>query len=227
MNNNIYKDYICSFCNDFFNSPRECPNCHQNYCKLCIEKIKLIDCKCPNPNCGKSIKQNTFENKYLISSLEKIKFFCPDCGKTYQKYKDFNEHIKTPHNNNFKCKFCFFDTNDEKNFIEHLLLNHKLDLLSIMNSNSFLNKNLEYNNSNNNYNNNNIPITSNIIEDNINMSLSLSFPFGNSVGNSTGTDFPPNRPFVPLVGSTVSEGSQQDGFNQSNTNNTTKMNTDN
>ena len=42
MNNNIYKDYICSFCNDFFNSPRECPNCHQNFCKLCIEKAYFL-----------------------------------------------------------------------------------------------------------------------------------------------------------------------------------------
>jgi len=227
MINNIYKDYICPFCNDFFNCPRECANCHQNYCKLCIEKIKFMDCKCPK--CDKSIKQNTFENKYLISSLEKIKFFCPDCGKTYQKYKDFSEHIKTPHNNNFKCKFCFFDTNNEKNFIEHLLQYHKLDLLSIMNSNSFLNKNLENNALNNN--NNNKPLTSNIIENN--MSLSLSFHLGNSNDTYFGKmdfDFPhdpPNRNSLDqLISSTVisSEGSQQQSLTQ---NISTKMNTEN
>ena len=224
MNNNIYKDYICPFCNDFFNCPRECANCHQNYCKLCIEKIKLMDCKCPK--CEKSIKQNTFENKYLINSLENIKFFCPDCGKSYQKYKDFNEHIKTPHNNNFKCKFCFYDTNDEKNFIDHLLLNHKLDLLSIMNSNSFLNKNLENNSLNNS--NNNKPITSNIIENN--MSLSLSFHYGNSDISVSKMEFdsphdPPNN--NPLDQFQNSSGMSSNGATTNITQNiSTKMNTD-
>ena len=70
MNNNIYKDYICSFCNDFFNSPRECPNCHQNFCKLCIEKIKLIDCNCPN--CRKSIKHSIKNIKILMNILKHL-----------------------------------------------------------------------------------------------------------------------------------------------------------
>ena len=225
MNINFYKEYICPFCNDFFNNPRECGHCHQNYCLLCIEKIKLFNGKCPK--CDKYIKKNLFENKYLISLLEKIKFYCPDCGKMYQKYYEFNEHIKTPHNNNFKCKFCFFDTNDEKYFIDHLLLNHKLDLLSIMNSNSFLNKNLENNKSINNSNNIK-PITSNIIETNRNMSLSLSFHFGNSDMSISKMEFddPPNRPIDPLLSSTVlsSEGSQQQSLTQSKS---TKMYTEN
>ena len=96
-----------------------------------------------------------------------------------------------------------------------------------MNSNSFLNKNLENNKSINNSNNIK-PITSNIIETNRNMSLSLSFHFGNSDMSISKMEFddPPNRPIDPLLSSTVlsSEGSQQQSLTQSKS---TKMYTEN
>ena len=232
MNINFYKEYICPFCNDFFDNPRECGYCHQNYCLLCVEKIKLFNGKCLK--CEKSIKKNIFENKYLISSLERIKFFCPDCGKMYQKYHEFNEHIKTPHNNNYKCKICFFATNNEKNFIDHLLLCHKLDLLSIMNSNSFYNKNLENNSLNNNDNNNINPISSNIIENN--MKLSHSFHFGNSVNSNYSINNIESGSYVEQENvnnindnfiNHIQNVNQNNNNNNNNTIMSTKMDTDN
>jgi hypothetical protein len=185
MNKNFYKEYICSFCEDILKNPQECVYCHQNYCELCIVTIKnCSDGKCLN--CKKNIK--TFVNKYLINSLINIKFFCPDCGESYHKYKEFDEHIKSPHNkkdnkNSYKCKFCFYEDYNEKNFIIHLIENHKLYLLSIVNLNSFQNKNLENNPSKND--------SLNVIEQN--MELSCSFNFGKSsnsnVNNNSGLKY--------------------------------------
>jgi hypothetical protein len=175
MDTNIYKEYICSFCEDILDNPQECVYCHQNYCKNCIVIItKCVDSKCFN--CKKNIK--TFENKYLINSLKNIKFICPDCGESYNKYKKFEEHIKSPHNkspnSSYKCKFCLYEDYNEKNFILHLIENHKLYLLSIMNVNSFQNQNLEKNSSKND--------SFDVIGEN--MKLSCSLNFGKSSNNS-------------------------------------------
>lgn len=107
----IDRSLICTICQEILKIPRECANCHNNFCKKCIDvwlsqKNDLCPFRCP----GK-IKLNR-SHRIILDALRLLKFKCKnelngcDIHLNYDNYLD-HAHI-CPYNKlscpNLECK---------------------------------------------------------------------------------------------------------------------------
>ena len=85
------KDCIkCGLCKKILKDPIICKNCQNNYCKVCIDKWKLIKKECPN-RCQEPYYDKSADKPFILSML---KFLCRNC-KEEVKYNDIESHLRS------------------------------------------------------------------------------------------------------------------------------------
>lgn len=98
----IEKDITCSICQGILNVPFFCDKCQNNFCKICIEKYKKTNIKCPFRCDNPEYIYNRFLNK-ILSELLKIK--CEKGCDEIISYKDVNNHNLNCVKEDFKEKY--------------------------------------------------------------------------------------------------------------------------
>ena len=91
VKNELYIDLrdsiVCSICSDILINPFMCCQCHNSFCKICLDELSpnndKCPCKCENPHFIKSLDK--------INILSKLKFKCEKCGGEIL-YDDFINH---------------------------------------------------------------------------------------------------------------------------------------
>ena len=107
----------CPICTLIFDDPVECINCHNNFCRKCVEKIKETSIKhnknfeCPLCKKGfKYQKNNQFE---LI--FNQMHLICSKCQTTIIGYNNYKKHVCQK----YSCKICELILNNEEKLLEH------------------------------------------------------------------------------------------------------------
>lgn len=135
----------CGICYELLNSPVECNECHNLFCKECLDDYLTTKDKyrriyfCPLCRSKKnSFSQNLKINNILEKYTKSDKIICLKCQSIIEKEKYEN------HKNIcwFKCNICKKVFEDESKFIEHIAKDriHNLDMI-LNNFNRKANKN--------------------------------------------------------------------------------------
>jgi TNF receptor-associated factor 5 len=101
----IDRSLICSICQEIVKIPMECTNCHNNFCKKCIEQwmVQKND-SCPF-RCPGLIKLEK-SHKIILDSLRRLKFKCKNdtygCSFT-MNYDNYVEHTQQCEFNKINC----------------------------------------------------------------------------------------------------------------------------
>jgi hypothetical protein len=100
----IDRNLLCTICQEILKIPRECSNCHNNFCKKCIELwMGEKDQTCPF-RCGKiKLLQS---HRIIIDALRILKFNCKNqlngCN-IILNYDNYIEHAQVCEYNKIKC----------------------------------------------------------------------------------------------------------------------------
>ncbi len=112
---------ICQICSNYFEDPVECLDCHNNFCKKCVEEMKESCSKngnhffCPLCRTNPFKYQKNIQFKFI---LDQIEYECSKCNKRIKGIKNYKEHKKKCENI-YKCSICELTFNEEA-FIEHI-----------------------------------------------------------------------------------------------------------
>jgi hypothetical protein len=115
---------VCPVCGDLSNDPYECIGCHQTYCKECTLDLSNYCSTCTN-TIG-------FEySKVARKIINDIDVKCKYCEITLKK-GDLESHYNNCSKYKLTCKHdgCKF-MGSKNNFIEHVMVFHKEELLDI------------------------------------------------------------------------------------------------
>jgi hypothetical protein len=110
----IDRSLLCAICQEILKIPRECNNCHNNFCKKCIDMwLEQKNTSCPF-RCPGIIKLSK-SHRIIMDALRLLKFKCKNeihgC-KFLMNYENYLEHAQ-------KCEFTMSKcpNNDCKVFI--------------------------------------------------------------------------------------------------------------
>ena len=97
---------ICKICKDVLHNPRECAECEENFCELCLNDYLKKNKICINSCMEKKIAKS---HPLIISKLEKLSFSCLFCQK-HILYSSLPRHLSSCENRleickNDHCKF--------------------------------------------------------------------------------------------------------------------------
>jgi len=101
----VDRSLICSICQEILKVPRECSNCHNNFCNKCISQwLQEKDNTCPFRCSGKIKLLNS--HRIIIDSLRVLIFKCKNetngCDFV-MNYDNYIEHTQICEYNKLKC----------------------------------------------------------------------------------------------------------------------------
>jgi hypothetical protein len=103
MNHEIDRNLICSICHEILNDPLECKNCHNCFCKVCIENWRTSNDSCPF-RCKEFLLKNP--HKIVFDALKNLTFRCNNhlngCTEILS-YSGYLQHIKYCGYKKIKC----------------------------------------------------------------------------------------------------------------------------
>lgn len=123
MEEEIDRSLLCTICQEVLKIPKECNNCHNNFCKKCIDmwletKNGICPFRCP----GKIVLNKS--HKIIIDSLRKLKFICKNVNEGCESILNYNNYTEHAHScglNKIKCTSSnCAEIIFQKNFDEHL-----------------------------------------------------------------------------------------------------------
>ena len=133
------KNFNCKKCGNF---PKEltiytCQNlvnrkeCGTNYCPTCAKNI--LKCQ----DCG-GRKEKILENHSISRLLKNAKKLntCTFCGGNFETEEDLKNHIISCSGAKYACKFCDFCQADMEKFWEHMINNHRSDVVKALDENN-------------------------------------------------------------------------------------------
>ena len=131
-------NFYCKICNKFPNNSKlySCLNlisinkkCGYIYCLECLINID----KCINEKCNGD-KKNIVENKPLSRLLRNGEILnkCPFCKGSFQKEEELKQHVLICSKSFYKCKFCFFNTQNMDEFWNHMIKKHEKDFINAL-----------------------------------------------------------------------------------------------
>jgi len=107
----------CPICTLIFDDPVECINCHNNFCRRCVEKIKETSVKHNKnfecPLCKKEFKYQKNTQFELI--FNQMHLICPKCQTSIIGYNNYKNHVCQK----YSCKICELILNNEEKLFEH------------------------------------------------------------------------------------------------------------
>ena len=118
---------VCPICQNYFDEPVECLNCHNNFCQKCIDELNEhyeyqgISGTCPY--CKNSIEYQ--KNAQLQLILDQMEVVCSICNERIKGFKNYKKHGKYKL---FKCLICELTFN-EKEFLEHINDNEHMKII--------------------------------------------------------------------------------------------------
>ena len=135
------RNFNCKKCGQF---PQEltlytCQNiinrkeCGFNYCQTCAKSL----IKCCNYKCG-ATKDKIVENYSVSRLLKNAKKLntCTFCGGNFATEEDLKSHAISCSGAKYACKFCDFCEADMKKFWQHMINNHKSDVVKALDENN-------------------------------------------------------------------------------------------
>ena len=113
----------CPICSEIYEDPVECINCHNNFCKKCVDKLKetsirhntSFDC----PLCKEELKYQ--KNIQFEMFFNQMHFICSKCKTTIIGYNNYKQHVCKK----YKCNICDLIFVNEEKFFEHIEDNKK------------------------------------------------------------------------------------------------------
>ena len=105
--------------------------CGTNYCPTCAKSI--LKCQ----DCG-GRKEKILENHSISRLLKNAKKLntCTFCGGNFETEEDLKNHIMSCSGAKYACKFCDFCQADMEKFWEHMITNHKSDVIKALDENN-------------------------------------------------------------------------------------------
>ena len=135
------KNFNCKKCGQF---PQDltlytCQNninrkeCGFNYCSACAKSLL----KCCNYKCG-ATKDKIVENYSVSRLLKNAKKLntCTFCGGNFASEEDLKSHVTSCSGAKYACKFCDFCEADMEKFWQHMVCEHKNDVVKALDENN-------------------------------------------------------------------------------------------
>ena len=94
------KYLICRICKDVLHNPKECGECEENFCDLCLNDYLNKNKICINSCMEKKISKS---HPLILSKLEKLSFSCLFCTK-HILYSSIPKHLSICENRQEICK---------------------------------------------------------------------------------------------------------------------------
>ena len=131
------KNFNCKRCGQF---PQDliiytCQNfifgkeCGFNYCQTCAKNL----IKCSNYRCTAN-KDKILENHSVSRLLKNAKKLntCTFCNDKFASEEDLKNHIVSCSGAKYACKFCDYCEADMEKFWQHMIINHKKDVVKAL-----------------------------------------------------------------------------------------------